>query len=102
MVGIVGVSLYVTLFVRLVPGFKEQRFGKLEDLPEDLGKWKEDTDSEEAARAQREGLKREVRHWHDSQNEKLYLQSRYRSLETNEIVRADDDVPIKRRRIKVA
>jgi hypothetical protein len=100
-VGVIGVSLYVTMFVREVPGFKEQRFGKLEDLPSDLGKWRADTDSSEGARAKEEGLKREVRHWLDSQTEKLYFQVRYRNLESNEIVRTDDDVEVKRRRIKV-
>lgn len=100
-VGIIGVSLYVTMFVREVPGFKEQRFGKLEELPPDLGKWHPDSDSSEAARAKHEGLKREVRHWLDSQSEKLFFQVRYRSLETNEIVRVEEDVEVKRRRIKV-
>lgn len=100
-VGVIGVGLYVTMFVREVPGFKEQRFGKLEDLPSDLGKWKEDTGSTVGARAKEDGLKREVRHWLDSQTEKLYLQVRYRSLENNEIVRTDEDVEVKRKRIKV-
>jgi hypothetical protein len=100
-VGVIGVGLYVTMFVREVPGFKEQRFGKLEDLPSDLGKWKEDADSADAKQALREGSKREVRHWLDSQTEKLYLQVRYRDLQTNEIVRTLDDVEIKRKRVKV-
>lgn len=100
-VGVIGVSLYVTMFVREVPGFKEQRFGKLEELPPDLGKWKQDSESPEAERAKGEGLKREVRHWLDSQTETLYFQVRYRNLETNEIVRADEDLEVKRKRIKV-
>lgn len=100
-VGVIGVGLYVTMFVREVPGFKEQRFGKLEELPRDVGKWKADTDSPEAERAKGEGLKREVRHWLDALTEKLYLQVRYRNIESNEIVRTDDDVEVKRKRIKV-
>jgi hypothetical protein len=100
-VGVIGVALYVTMFVREVPGFKEQRFGKLEELPPDLGKWHVDSDSAAGLAANDEGLKREVRHWLDSGTEKLFLQTRYRSLETNEIVRVEDDVEVKRRRIKV-
>jgi hypothetical protein len=100
-VGVIGVSLYVTMFVREVPGFKEQRFGKLEELPSDVGKWKEDLDSPEGKRATAEGLKREVRHWLDSLTEKLYLQVRYRSMETKEIVRTEPDVEVKRKRVKV-
>jgi hypothetical protein len=100
-VGLVGVALYVTLFVREVPGFAEQRFGKLEDLPADTGKWRQDPDSPEGKAAAAEGLRREVRHWFDSDKNKLSFQVRYRDAETNEIVKVEPDVAVKRKRIKV-
>lgn len=102
-VGLLGVALYVTLLMREVPGFAEQRFGKLEDLPADLGKWSQDADSDEGRAAREQGLAREVRHWFDAdagRHGTLSRQVRYRSLESGEIVRVEPDVPIKRRRVK--
>jgi hypothetical protein len=99
-VGIVGVGLYVTLFFREVPGFAEQRLGKLEALPPDLGKWKSDEDSDEAKAAGRDGMVREIRYWHDSEKDRLLFQARYRDAKSREIVRADDDVVVKRKRIR--
>ena len=100
LVGLIGVTLYVTMFIREVPGFKEQRLGKLEELPADLGKWHRDQDSTEAKAAEAEGLIREVRHWLDSEKNRLLFQARYRDAKTNEILRADDDVVVKRRRVR--
>lgn len=100
-VGVVGAVLYVVLFVKEVPGFAEQRFGKLEELPADVGKWRTDSDSDEARKAAESGLQREVRHWWDSDARKLLLQARHRDPKTNEIVRVEPDVVLKRRRVKV-
>jgi hypothetical protein len=100
-VGVVGATLYVVLFVKEVPGFAEQRFGKLEDLPPDVGKWRTDSESEEARKSAESGLQREVRHWWDSDARKLFLQVRHRDTKTNEIVRVEPDVVVKRRRVKV-
>ncbi len=100
LVGLVGVALYVTLFVREVPGFSEQRFGKLEELPPDVGKWKPDPDSPEGRAAAAEGLRRETRHWFDSEKNRLLFQARYRSAESNEIVRVEPDQLVKRKRVK--
>lgn len=101
LVGVVGATLYVVLFVKEVPGFAEQRFGKLEELPADVGQWKTDSESEEARTAESSGLLREVRHWWDSDRAKLLLQVRFRDAKTKEIVRVDPDVIVKRRRVKV-
>lgn len=98
--GLVGAGFYVVLFVREVPGFAEQRFGKLEPLPEDVGKWRADTESDAARAAEREGLRREIRHWYDSDQNRLLLQARYRSADTNEIVRVDPDVVVRRKRVR--
>lgn len=100
LLGVVGAGLYSWLFVREVPGFAEQRFGKLEELPTDLGKWRPDEESAEAEAARAEGLRREVRHWFDSDSGKLLFQARYRSTETNEIVRSDPDAVVKRKRVR--
>lgn len=99
-VGAIGLAAYVSLYLRLVPGFAEQRLGKLEELPPDVGKWKLDEGSAEATRARSMGLVRETRHWWDSQTEKLFLQVRYRAADTREIVGSEPDQPIKRRRVK--
>jgi hypothetical protein len=100
LLGLVGGAFYLTIFMREVPGFAEQRFGKLEDLPGDLGKWLPDTESERGRAAERAGERREMRHWFDSDANKLLLQVRYRSLETNEIIRSEPDVVVKRRRVR--
>jgi hypothetical protein len=99
LIGLVGGAFYLTLFMREVPGFAEQRFGKLEELPDDVGKWHPD-ESAEGRAAEMAGERREVRHWFDSDSNKLLFQVRYRSLETNEIVRADPDLVVKRKRVR--
>jgi hypothetical protein len=93
-VGAIGIFAYVTLYFRFVPGFAEQRLGRLEDLPPDVGKWKVDESSPVTE------LIRETRYWWDSDAEKLFLQVRYRARDTREIVGSEPDKVIKRRRIK--
>jgi len=100
LLGLVGGAFYLTIFMREVPGFAEQRFGKLEELPDDLGKWRPDAGSDEARSARDSGELREVRYWFDSDSKKLLFQVRYRSLESNEIVRTDPDVVVKRKRVR--
>ena len=88
--------------MREVPGFAEQRFGKLEELPPDVGTWRTDTESNQAKQAASEQLEREVRHWWDSDKGKLFLQVRYRDATSRAIVRVDPDVVVKRRRVRVS
>lgn len=103
-VGFVGLVLYLLMIFREVPGAAEERFGKLEALPEDVGKWKTDVDSPEGRAATAEGLKREVRYLFDPEASfgrgKLTLQVRYRDLSTNEITRIDPEEVVKRKRIR--
>lgn len=101
LLGLLGGAFYLAIFVLHVPGFAEERFGKLEPLPPDLGKWRPDTESNEARTAESDGLRREVRHWFDSDKKRLYLQARYRSVETSQVVRSDPDVLVKRKRVRV-
>lgn len=101
----IGGLVYVFLVQRAVPGIVEQRFGTLEALPLDIGKWKADTKSEQGQAAARQGLQCEVRLFYHSAggllgNGTLVRQTRYRNPATNAITRVDPDVPVQRRRIK--
>jgi hypothetical protein len=105
-VGLIGVALYLLLMFREVPGAAEERFGKLEDLPQDIGKWVVDEDSPEAGSAKKQGLLREVRYFHDTEHNRfsggrLLKQVRYRNAETRKIERVEPDEVFKRKRRKV-
>jgi hypothetical protein len=93
-----AVGVYLLVIFRNVPGAVEERLGALEPLPTDLGVWKADVESDAARTAQSEGLTREVRTFLD--RGKLLRQVRYRDAANGEIVRADEDEIVKRRRIK--
>jgi hypothetical protein len=102
-VGLIGVAMYLLLMFREVPGAAEERFGKLEALPDDVGKWKVDETSDEAGRAREQGLVREERLWFDANagafgRGRLFRQVRYRNAETQGIERVEPDQPVKRRR----
>lgn len=99
-IAFIGGLFYILVVYREVPGAMEQRFGVLEALPEDLGKWKVDTESEEGKAAAARGLRRESRLFHDVQANKLLKQVRYRNQATNEIARVDPDEVVKRKRIR--
>lgn len=105
MIAVIGGLVYLLVVHREVPGAVEQRFGVLEPLPPDVGIWKADGESDEGKAASRQGLKREVRVFHDPHggllgDGRLVRQARYRNPATNAIVRVDPDVPIRRRRVK--
>jgi hypothetical protein len=95
-VGAVGALAYILLFFSHVPGAKDERLGKLEALPADLGKW--------VQRAEEAGLIKEERYlMADSSGvdeSKLLLQVRYRDPKTDEIVRVDPEKAYRRRRIR--
>ncbi|HEX4341306.1 MAG TPA: hypothetical protein VH062_35600 [Polyangiaceae bacterium] len=96
----IGGLFYILVIYRNVPGAMEQRFGVLEELPEDVGQWKVDTESDEGKTAQARGLKRETRHFFEVQKNRLLKQVRYRNQATNEITRIDPDEVVKRKRIR--
>ena len=98
--GAIGIGIYLLFIMNLVPGAKEERIGVLEPLPPDVGKWKEDRDSDEGRAAAAEGLVREARHFFYEISGKLVRQVRYRSEATNEIVRTDPEESVKRRRLR--
>jgi hypothetical protein len=99
-VGLLSLGLYVLFVLNLVPGAKEERLGVLEPLPANTGTWIAETESEEAKAAEKEGLVRETRHYFYEAEGRLVLQVRYKSAETGEVVRADQEQAVKRRRIR--
>jgi len=99
-VGLLSLGLYVLFILNLVPGAKEERLGVLEPLPPATGTWKPEAESSEARAAEQEGLVREVRHYFYEGEGRLVLQTRYRKAETGEIVRADPEQTVKRRRVR--
>jgi len=101
MVGIalIGAAIYVFFVMNTVPGMKAERLGTLEDLPEGVGKWSVDEDSEAGLAAKEEGLEREVRHFFHEDQQRLALQVRYRDRLTKKITRIEPEVTVPRRRI---
>ncbi|HVU05654.1 MAG TPA: hypothetical protein VHE30_28090 [Polyangiaceae bacterium] len=106
MIAVIGGLFYLLVIYREVPGAVEQRLGVLEALPEDINKWKVDTESEAGKDAQQKGLKRETRLFHDPSGGgflgggKLVRQARYRNQATNAIVRVEPDEPVTRKRVR--
>ncbi len=103
LVAAAGIAAYLIFFVSHVPGFKEERFGELEPLPDDLGKWKTIGEGADADAATKEGLRREERLiLQDASGvfKKSFLvkQVRFRSLASNEIVRILPEQKIERER----
>lgn len=98
--GVLGAGLYLMMFLQNVPGAVEDRLGALEPLPGNLGEWQVDQDSTQAADARAQGLIRERRVFLDEGRNQLLQQVRYKSATTQEIVRADPDQVLKRRRVR--
>ena len=106
-IGVAAVAVYLLVVFNEVPGAVSERWGELEDLPENLGEWSADTTSEQAIAAAAQGLAREVRIWRDAGGgwfgrDRLVRQVRYRDPETGEIESVEPDRVIKRRRVKSA
>lgn len=105
LIGVIAVLFYLLVIYREVPGAVEQRLGVLEALPQDVGRWRVDEESEEGRAAMQKGLRREERLWHDADRGlfgrgKLVQQVRYKNAATNEVVRVEPEIVVKRRRIK--
>lgn len=104
-VGVAAVAVYLLVIFNEVPGAVSERWGELEDLPENLGEWTPDTTSEESIASAERGLTREVRTWRDAGGgwfgrDRLLWQVRYRDQQTGEIEEVEPDRVIKRRRLK--
>lgn len=105
LLGVAALGGVIYLFVAgLFPGLKEERFGVLEPLPPNLGKWEGDLESEAGRAATAQGKKLEVRLLFEEGGllgaGKLTRQSRLRDASTNEIVQVLPDERVKRRRIR--
>jgi hypothetical protein len=94
-VAALGGLVYLVLILSHVPGATEERFGKLEPLPDKLGEWVK-ADAPGA-----DGLLREERYLFDESSKKLVLQVRHRNSETGKIERIDPERVIRRRRVRV-
>jgi hypothetical protein len=103
--GLSAVIVYVLVIFREVPGAVSERWGDLEELPDDLGQWRADTSSQAALDAEARGQLREVRTWLERGGgrfgrDRLLLQTRYKSRATGKVERSDPDTVIKRKRTK--
>ena len=104
-IGIAAVAVYLLVVFREVPGAVTERWGDLEGLPQDLGQWVVDLDSEAANEARERGQVREIRTWREPGKgwfgrDRLVLQIRYRNADNGEIEGAEPDRVIRRRRVK--
>jgi hypothetical protein len=104
-VAILGIAIYLTVVLRAVPGAVDERLGRLEDLPPDVGQWVRDDSSPEAKAASGEGLLRETRTLLDEGGlfgrQQLVVQARYREGEGGKIVRVDPERRTVRKRLRV-
>lgn len=105
LLGVAALGSIVYLFAAgMFPGLKEERFGVLEPLPPNLGKWQDDTETDAGRAASAAGHRREVRLLFEEGGllgaGKLLRQARLRDAQTNKIVRVLPDEVVKRRRIR--
>jgi hypothetical protein len=105
LLGVAAAGGLVYLFAAgLFPGLKEERFGVLEALPPNLGKWQDDSESEAARAAAAAGQKREVRWLFEEGgllgSGRLLRQARLRDGVSNRILTVLPDEVVKRRRIR--
>lgn len=105
LLGVAAAGGLIYLFVAgLFPGLKEERFGVLEPLPGNLGKWESDPESDAGRAALANGQKLEVRMLFEEGgllgSGRLLRQSRLRDATTNEIQRVLPDEVVKRRRVR--
>ncbi|MCZ6835123.1 MAG: hypothetical protein O7G85_05050 [Planctomycetota bacterium] len=104
-VALVPCVIYAVVVLMEVPGMADERLGVLEELPDDVGEWKLDTESEQARAAIDDGLICETRLWITTSimqfnREKIYRQVRYLDPRTLDVVRSEKDIRIKRKRVK--
>jgi hypothetical protein len=105
LLGVAAAGSLIYLFAAgLFPGLKEERFGVLEPLPPDLGKWQHDAESAGGLADAAAGKKREVRFLFEEGglfgSGKLLRQTRLRDAQTNKILEVLPDEVIKLRRIR--
>ena len=97
-VALLGAVGYLAFFMASVPGAKEERFGRLPPLPDNLGEWVRSPGEDAAGRIREERYLFQERTGLGAG--KLILQVRYRDPVSNEIVGMEDERVVPRRRIK--
>ncbi len=107
LLGVAAVGGVIYFFAAgLFPGLREERFGVLEPLPPNLGKWQHDTDSDTGRAAAAAGKKLEVRLLFEAGgligSGKLSRQARLRDVSTNEILEVLPEEEVPRKRIKIS
>lgn len=105
LLGVAAIGGIAYFFIAgMFPGLKEERFGVLEPLPDNLGKWESDAESDAGRAALANGQRLEVRLLFEAGGllsaGRLLRQSRLRDQATNEIQRVLPDEIIKRRRVR--
>ena len=104
-VALLAGAVYLVFIFNLVPGAAEERLGVLEPLPDDLGQWQIDEESELGKAALGRNRKREQRLYFEEgrgllAQGRLVRQVRYRDLSSNAIAEVEADQPVKRKRIR--
>jgi hypothetical protein len=102
-VAALGTALYLLIMYSSIPGAVDERLGALEALPDHLDEWIADQGSPEGQRAAAEGLVRESRVIHIPAQgifgrERFATQVRYRSVETQRVVRVEPETRVARKR----
>lgn len=102
LIGGLGAIAYLAIMLNAVPGAAEERFGKLEELPENLGQWLTDETSDEASALTAQGKRLEVRYLLEPGSlfrpQVVVKQSRVRDAVSNEIIEVRPELRTRRRR----
>lgn len=102
LIGGLGTLAYLAIMFNAVPGAIDERLGKLEELPENLGVWQHDETSPEGASLASLGKRLEVRYLLEAgglfRRQTLVKQTRVRELTSNEIVEVRPEERSRRRR----
>ncbi len=101
-IGGLGTLAYLAIMFNAVPGAADERLGKLEELPANIGEWQLDETSAEGAELAAKGKRLEVRHLLETgglfKPQMIVKQVRVRDVATNELVEVRPEVRTRRRR----
>jgi len=96
--------VYVVITLALIPGMADERLGRLEELPDNAGEWRDDVESPAGRAARDAGVTRQIRLWIDMNRdwlgrERILKQVRYID-DNGRLVRTEPDRRYKRKRIR--
>lgn len=102
LIGGLGTIAYLAIMLNAVPGAMDERLGKLEELPANLGEWQHDDTSAEGLALASQHKRLEVRYLLETggflKGQTIVKQVRVRDLDTNEIVEVRPEERQRRRR----